>query len=163
MEALQKTLECVDSEALVQFLRSDEVSLMSPAADRSLEITDQSFDFSKIGEYRKTKTIEITSGKRITFERCIFIGSLRFKNSNFENIRFKNCHFIKPDFGVNPSGLESISFSEVTTKYLTIEQTLLRSPISIHQGCIKELRFNYVTCPRLWLQSMSNEGSILSI
>jgi hypothetical protein len=151
------------SEALTQFLQSDDVALMSTEADGELKIKDLVFDFSKIEDYDRMKTIEGIKGKRLIFERCIFTGSLRFKDCQFESIRFKHCQFIKPSFGIEPSSLKSLSFSEVTAKWFTIENSFFERPISIHSGNVKELKFNYVTCPRLWLQSMWNESTSLSI
>lgn len=153
----QKTLERVDTEGLIEFLRSDVVALTSrPTADGPIIITDQVFDFSNLNDFHKRKVIQIISDGALLFERCIFIGSLWIKDSDFEFIAFKNCFFIKPNFGKTPDQFESLAFTDVSTKLVKIENCILDYPLSITGASISKMKFDYLTCPRLWLQGIYN-------
>ena len=159
-----KTLECVGSEELINFLSNEELEFVGKIDETFITVKNRFFDFSEIKEFRKTKKIQLGAKRSLKFENCVFVGSLLFEDCEIHGITFSYCVFKKPDFtGQIPSNLQSLYFLNVSAYAIVICNCMFDCPVAISGGDISGVVFNTVTCPRLWLQNMNNGEATLSI
>ncbi len=128
-----------------------------------IKISDKFFNFSSVTDRSKEKELKNIEGSNLSFERCIITGALMIRNCDFESIRFKNCHFINPDFGTKPSSFFSVDIISTRAKTVSFIDSFFGSPIACSQTSHTSLTFDHVTCPILWLQSTHNTITNLRI